>query len=295
MTKAADKPEKQSHLQVNFQYGDINSPDFIGFTDWTVSQGQFMSTPTMKVTLPANSGVLDDAPVQVEIPLEADAWLEAYTEDVAREFVFVEITEVTRPLEGGPQATTLILFRGLVTDSVRNWQGDRIAMFECRSYKQRLDFPIAVAATHQCTWRLFGRGCLLNQTTFQRTGQLATIDGKVVTITTPNAAITSPTSPGGNTDRYWERGFLEKDGLQIPVMKWVKAEDATRFILRDVPPADWLLAGATSIRFVPGCHKTIEDCRDVWDNEQGVSGSVGGGFNGIGYAMVPYNPLFEKG
>lgn len=292
MTKATEQPEKKGHVLVSFQYGDPSDPDFIRFTDDTQPQGDYMSAPTMAVTVPANSGVLEDTPLEIDIPLSVDPWIEAYTEDVAREFIWVEVREITRPLEGGPDATDLILFRGLVTDTIQNYQGKRQGHFEALSFKQRLDIPLGIAATHQCPWRLFGRGCLLTQSLFQRAGVFSTINGKVCTLLTPNTNITAPTSPGGNVDRLWERGFVEKDGLQIPIMKWVQAEDATRFILRDVPPPEWVGA---PLLFVPGCHKTIEDCRDVWDNEQGVNSTIGGGFGGVGFAMLPYNPLYENG
>lgn len=290
MSRAIEQPEKSSYLQVLFTYGDPAAPDQIGFTDFASDQGIYLSAPTLEVDLPANMGQFSDNKVAIKMPLDVDPWLEAYTEDVAREPVYVRVEEVIRALDGGPAGTNLVHFRGEVVISTRNAGGDRIARFDCSNVKNRLDVSLGLTATHQCPWRLFGAGCLLVESVFARQGELAAISGKVVTIS-PNIAITSPTSPGGNVDRFWERGYLHKDGLSIPVMKWVLAEDPTRFILRDVPPSSWLLAGASSIKFVPGCHKTVEDCGDTWDNVEGGAG--GGGFNGFGYAMLPYNPLYQ--
>ena len=57
-------------------------------------------------------------------------------------------------------------------------------------------------------------------------------------------------------------------------------------MLRDPPPSDWILAGAASILFVPGSHGTIEDARDVWDDEEH--------FNGFGFATPDWNPILEN-
>jgi hypothetical protein len=201
--------------------------------------------------------------------------------------MFLVVEEVTAGLIGGEAGSRLTLFIGRIMRTIRNYQGrsDSVTFFGM-SAKSRLDVPWGIQCNHHCFWRLFGYGCLLSQAAHQKTGQIASIDGKVVMISA-SASIENPTAPGGTNTRFWERGFLEKGGLQIGVHIWNKNDDPKKFTLRRRPPNSWLLAGAASIKFVPGCHKTIEDCRAVWDNEE-QNGS-------FGYAMLPYQPNYESG
>jgi len=284
MTNANQSPEKNSYLLVVIRHGDPLSPTFERYTDFASDVEGHVSTPGLSVEIPDNSGTFDKSELKLMLPIDD------FTEEVASGLphspMFLQVDEVTVPTFIGQSGSRRVLYKGRIVRSVKNFQGrgNSVALFALPA-KSRLDIPMGLQCNHHCYARLFGPLCQLNITSFQEFGQIAVMDGKEVTITTPNAALTSPTSPGGNVDRFWERGYLEKDGLQIGVHIWVLT-DPTKFVLRRRPPNSWLLAGATSIKFVPGCHKTIQDCRAVWDNEQH--------FAGLGYAMLPYNPLFEN-
>ncbi len=289
MVTAAGSPEKESYLLVSFRHGDTASPVFERYTDWNRDVDGFISTPDMGVELPDNTGTFDDKEVRVMLGL--DAFTTVVASGLPHSPMFLQVEEVTAGLFAGDAGSRKILFKGRVTRTIKNFQGrNNVVAFFALPIKARLDVPMGLQCNHHCAWRLFGRGCGLTESSFDQNGQIASMDGKEITITA-NAAITNPTAPGGTNTRFWERGFLEKDGLTIGIHIW-EISDPTVFVLRRRPPDSWLLAGLTSIRFVPGCHKTIEDCRNVWDNEQGQGGE--GGFGGFGYAMLPYNPLYQN-
>lgn len=284
MTRAIDLPEKDSLALVFFKFGDPADPQFRRYTDWGQDAVGHTSVPDMKITLPPNTGSFGGQEAKIELPLNE------FTSPIATQSchspVYVSIVEYIRPLDGGPNATQLNFFKGRLQYSKKNYQGRRdTVMLTFLGVKSRLDVKLGLPGNHHCVWNLFGRGCGLIEATFARSGQIATIVGRTVTITTPNTLVTAPTSPGGNVDRYWERGYMRYQGLNISIHKW-ELTNPTVFVLKKTPPPTWLLAGATSIRLVPGCHKTIEDCRDVWDNE--------GQFMGFGYKVPTYNPIFES-
>lgn len=292
MTNAQQSPEKNSYLLVVIRHGDPLAPIFERYTDFAAEVEGHASVPGMEVQIPDNNGTFDKTELKMLLPL--DDFTDEVSSGLPHSPMFLQIDEVTLPTFIGESGSRRILYKGRVTRTIRNYQGrgNAVAFFALPA-KSRLDVPMGLQCNHHCYARLFSPLCGLNISSFQEFGQIAAMDGKVITITTPNPALMSPTSPGGRVDRFWERGYLEKDGLQIGVHIWVDT-DPTHFVLRRRPPNSWLLAGASSIKFVPGCHKTIQDCREVWDNEEGQGSVTGGGFAGYGFAMLPYNPLFEN-
>lgn len=288
MALAVGRPEQQSYLLVTFAYGDPNSPSYARFTTRQRNSIGFTAMPTMEVEVPENSGTFEQKEARITLPGDA-AFAAFATRRYPHSPMFVAVEEVMPALFAGDQASRKYLFVGRVIRTVRK-KNSTEHQFRCLPLKSRLDIKMGLPATHHCVYNLFRAGCGSNnvnmqEITHRKFGQIATIDGPVVTISTPNTNLTAPTSPGGNVDRFWERGFLRKDGLVIPIRIWELA-DPTVFYLRDTPPPEWLLAGSVSITFVPGCHKTKGDCINVWNNEAD---------NGaIGFAIPPYNPIFES-
>lgn len=290
MAFASGRPEKESYLLVEFRFGDPSDPQFKRYTDWDQDVFGYTSTPSLEVEMPENTGILDKREARILLPV--DDFTSPFASGLVHSRAWVSIVEITAGLFSGDAGSSRTIFKGRVVRSFKNFQGrnDTAALFAL-PIKARLDVALGLQCNHHCVFRLFGPGCLLDQSLFEEFGQIATIDGKTVTIT-PDANITNPFVPGTNNDRVWERGYLEKDGLKIGIHVWNKLDDPLTFALRRRPPDTWLLQGVASIRFVPGCHKTIEDCRDVWDNEQGTAGQ--GGFGGFGFAMLSYNPIYEN-
>jgi hypothetical protein len=286
MPSGISRPEKEGYLLVQFQYGDPLTWQYAYYTDWGQDTAGYISTPGMEVDVPENVGTMDEREARIVLPV--DAFTGPLSSGLPHSPIFIKVTEVTVGLFSGDATHELVTFNGRVSRAIKNFEGmaDAVAMFATPA-KSRLDVSMGDQCNHTCIWALFRGGCGtdgLLESSHHVFAEIAAIDGQVVTAV-PNAALTSLVSPGGNVDRYWERGYLQKDGCQIGIRIWSILDPLT-FILRRRPPNDWLLAGPGSIKFVPGCHKSVEDCRDVWDNE--------GNFKGLGYAMLPYNPLFEN-
>jgi hypothetical protein len=283
VTQALARPEKESYLFVEFRYG-AGQATIRRYTDWSQDVTGFSSTPLLEVDLVPNSGEFGERETRIVLPL--DAFTDRLSDGLPHSPVYVRIEERTLGLTAGEAGTVLGLFRGRIERGIRNYQRRlNMVALQALPIKSRLDIPLGLQCNHYDEARLFGPMSGLSQSSHEKTGQIASVLGKTITISTPNGSITAPTSPGGNVDRFWERGWLERDGLRIGVHIW-ELTNPTAFVLRKRPPADWVLAGATSILFVPGTHRTIEDARDVWDDEEH--------FLGLGYAMLHYNPLFEN-
>ena len=284
MTRAIARPSKESYLFVEFHYGE-DLATLVRYTDEGRDSIGFTSTPLMKVSLPPNGGEFGEREARIELPL--DAFTDRISDGLPHSPTFVKIEERTRGLIAGDEATVLVLFRGQVERTIRNYHGRaNMVAIQALSAKSRLDVPMGLQCNIYDEVRLFGPMSGLVQNDHDQTGEIASLDGKEVTISTPNGNVTSPTTPGGNNDRFWERGWMEKDGLRIGIHIWDRVANPAVFVLRQRPPADWVLAGANSILFVPGTHCTIEDSRDVWDDEEH--------FLGLAYAALTYNPLFEN-
>lgn len=289
MATASGSPQKEGYVLVQFTHGDPSDYQFERYTNFSRDVESYASTPALEVKVPVNTGAFEKKELEIYLPM--DAFTEEVGTGLPHSPIFVSIEEVTVGFTPGEEGARNILFTGRVTRTVANFQGrnDTLAFFAL-PIKSRLDVPMGLQCNHHCANRLFSAGCGLSQALHDLTGQIATMDGKEITISA-NASITNPTAPGGDNSRFWERGYLRKDGLRIGIHLWTIA-DPTVFVLRRRPPSNWLLAGNNSIQFIPGCHKTIEDCRGVWDNEEGQGGS--GGFAGYGFAMLPYNPIIES-
>lgn len=285
MTSSLDRSEKESYLLVEFRYGDSFSPQYARYTDWGQDTAGYTSTEGLEVETPENVGTFSEKEARVVLPM--DAFTTRASDGLPHSPIFLRITEITAGLFPGDASHQLVLFNGRVERSVRNFEGaNNSVAFFALPIKSKLDVPLGLQCLHTCIWSLFRNACGNGraEASHRIFDQIEAIDGAEITVNALSA-LCSPVSPGGNVDRYWERGYVEKDGLQIGIRIW-KLTDPTVFVLRRRPPSDWLMAGVGSIKFVPGCHKTIQDCRDVWDNEEN--------FNGLGYAMLPYNPLFEN-
>lgn len=284
MSRSIDKAEKNSVLLVSFAYG-TNYGTFSKYAGWDLAVDDYVATPQMNVELPDNTGTFQEKEARIVLPL--DAFTSRISDGRPFSPTYVTVIERVVSHEAGPAASELTLFRGQVQRAIRNFQGrSNFVALGALGVKGRLDVPLGLQCNHHDEARLFGPMSGLSQASFQQTGQIASASGRTVFISTPNSNITAPTSPGGDIDRYWERGFLQKDGLRIGTYIWNRLDDPTKFVLRESPPADWVLAGGASILFVPGTHATIEDARAVWDNEEH--------FLGIGWAMLDYNPIIEN-
>lgn len=271
MTQAYAQSEKESFCLVTFEYGDPNSPTIARYTDWNEDYvGGYVGTPAMKITLPENSGTFEERPLKIEMPF--DSFTDPASNGLPHSPIYVTVQEISRALSGGPEALSLIVFKGRVTKTIRNPDGrSQRMLFNALPVKSRVEVPLAIACNHHCPWTLFGRGCGLAPQSFNAT--ISAIQGKK--ITTASVSIT------GQADKFWHRGYVEYQGVRIGIQNWSSA-DPTNLYLVKRPPSSWV---GPVLKFVPGCDKTIETCRTRFNNEQH--------FGGVGYAIPAYNPIIE--
>lgn len=272
------QPEKESFLLVLFKYGEDQGVE-ARYTNWDEAFSGYSPEPRMEVDVADNTGSLEDEETMIGLPLD-NAFVTILTAPTAFSDTFVKVTEVTRSLTGGA-STVKVLAAGKVVRVTRNYEGrSNYGAIFFKPGKSRLDYPLQPPTTHQCNWQVFKSPCGAAQGSHEIVAEIVSVDGLEVTATDANLA-----AQAGADDRYWHRGFLEKDGLRIYVREYDGSVDVTKFGLAEVTPTDWI-GGSQDILFVAGCDKTIETCRSRFSQESN--------FSGLGYGMQPYNPNFES-
>jgi len=270
MTTAGDS-EKLSALLIEFRWGDPASPTYYRITDFTsdltYQSLTYAAEPRFELKGLEVSGIFDsDKPVQFTLPLVAGGISDQATNGQRHSPIYVTLLEKLSSTSGGADQV-LTLFKGKVIRAVRNYNGrPDFVLFEAFATKQRLGIPLGLIASHNCQWAFGGRGC--GVAVPQETGTASVINAKTLTIT----------GLAGHVDRYWHRGFVERDGLRIQIRDWLSGSD---FELMSEAPAEW---AGQSVKVSAGCDKSISKCR-FWNNEAN--------FSGFGMAMPDHNPNFE--
>ena len=268
----AGASEKVSAMLVEIRWGDPAAPSYLRLTDFT-SDVSFQSLvytaePRLEIKGLEISGIFDaDKPVQFVFPLITGGVLDKATSGQRHSPIFISLWEKLFSTTGG-QDQVLTFFRGKAIRTTRNYNGRKdFVLFEAFGVKQRLAIALGLIAGHQCQWPFGGRGCGAAVT--QETGTMTAVTGTSATIT----------GLGGHANRFWHRGFVERDGLRIEVRDWLSG---TTFELMAEPPPDWI---GQAVKVHEGCDKTIAVCRLKGKEEK---------FSGFGSAIPAYSPNFEN-
>lgn len=276
-TPILDAPEKRSLLVVDFTYGDPASPQRARFTDWisgdyTYGGATYSSFPSMAVKVPDYTGGFDEGALEITLPLTS-AFIQEITNGEPHSRIDVLCTEHLLTPDTLASPDVLYLFKGRVSRGIRNPQG-RVdaARIEAKNWKSKLHIPLSMQCNHLCENTFLQRGCVTSKGgpvgAATETATLTVIDGAKVTLS----------GLAGHPDRWWHRGYLERQGLRLMIRDWLNGNN---FQLVFQPPASW--SGA-QVSVVPGCDKSIQRCR-FWVNE--------GNFNALGIMMQPNNPIIE--
>lgn len=273
-------PKKNNYHLIEIEHGDPDAPSFLYLTDWSTAisydSHTWVATPQLALDIPANTGGLEEGELELELLASVDALLASLVSGEPCAPVYVTVTRVSAPLaeDGGATQYHVLAYRFRVSKATSR-RG--VASLACVSAKSQLRVPLGAPANYQCGWTLFGRGCGL--TLVSDTGTLTAIDGtdnKKVTITGVSVSV-----PGGTPGKTFHRGYVEKDGIRVPIRDWSSGASTTFYLTRRVPAA-WV---GTTVTVVAGCDKSIETCRDRWDNEEH--------FAGTGYAVTSHHPVHE--
>lgn len=234
--------------------------------------GTFTPTPSLQLNLPENSASLDDIPLEIVV----DSGVSSLFSDLAAGVhapVEVQVWEEILSATSDVDPERFLHFRGQVSRATRNPGGQRgTVRLEVLGIKTMLEGTLGIPCNNQCVWQLGDQNC--------QTDVLAD-STEILTVGFPRL-ITIFNAFTFVDSTYWERGWIEVEGLRIGIRKWISSDDRT-FHLTEQPPASW--AGKTAT-FYPGCDKTIETCRSRWDNEEF--------FGGFGYSIPSYDPLYES-
>ena len=289
MTRAIDDSKNESYVLVKFT---VNEVDY-RFTNWATSidpAGEnWLSTPTLDVKWPKNTGTLEAKGAIITVPSNANAMMSTLVELLLADgtptaAVDVEIREVIKPVVIGDQATELVPFVGRVLRAVRNANGrNNQVRFEVQSVKARLNIPLGLPCNHHCVWQFMGKGCSVQGGAGQRGPQLASEQKVAQGLSISGKTLTLNVDPGLTGTKSFRFGYVLKHGVRIGIQDWDPL-DPTKLILRQQAPASWI---GVNLFLIPGCNKTVEGCRADWNNEDN--------FAGLGYSLPAYNPMFEDG
>ena len=241
----------------------------------------YLSTPELEVKLPKNTGLIDPQPCNFILPI-ADTMTRRIVDGILTNYrILVEVIEIIKA-DSVPGAA-YVTFTGEVVGAKKNFSGrrDTIAL-SALSPKAMMDrILIGIPCNHHCGNALGDRYCLVDMGLGERTKnvQIDAIDGKMITVSGASIA-------DGNGDRFYAKGYMDFDGITIMVQDWRDEieGDKLEFFMMERVPDEWL--NQVAVLFA-GCDKTIETCRSRYNNE--------GQFNGRGFAIPSYHPLFENG
>lgn len=282
MSNAIDLSTKETYQLVSF----VHAGGSAFYTDWTsdVTFGAdlYISTPDLEVKLPTNDGLFGENVCSVAIPLTSgdsdnDTFASRVSNGQPHAQVTVTVSEILRATSPGPSRTVNTLFFGAVTIVSSNYRQrrDKIQL-KCMPIKSRVaTVAVGIPCHHLCGNNLGDDSCKIVLTGAKATPAIvASIDGREVTISS-NATIEA------QADRFYHRGFLRFEGLNIGIQDWRDSAPLVFNLVRQ-PPAHW---DGETITAVSGCDKSIETCRDRYSNEAN--------FLGLGFAMPSYHPNFE--
>lgn len=281
MSTSLTVPDKDIVVLVEIEYGNGS---FLRFCDMQETldlpgMGVFSSMPSLAVSLPPYTGVFERKEIELEFAYLTDAFLFGKGVTSGRAFspVFVRAWQWIRT-NGSDRLRKL--FDGKLASAVRNPSGrSDILKLNCVTAKAECRRSCGIESSNTCS-HTFGdpKTCGVDLAPLKENGTITIISKNLVTITGLSA----------HADRYWHKGSIEADGVEIKIREWVSG---TSFILAKLVPIEWedtvLGFGSKAVVVTPGCDKRPETCEFTWNNLSEILP--------IGFAVPDYNIFFEDG
>ncbi len=296
MTEAIVLPSKETYQLVSF----IHAGGTAFYTDWTSDVpfgGEiYISTPEMEVKLPVNDGLFGEKVCNISVPrvtgdADNDLFADRISNGQPHATVDVIVREIIKPTGPGPSQNINKPFIGEIQTVRKNPAGNQNKIkIDCLPVKAQLaEIALGIQATIGCANTLGDAGCKVDLLDDNRTVSVvvASIDGLELTIESHATVEAKP-------DRFFHRGFVEFEGLNLTVRDWVDSAPLKLQLVKQAP-AHW--AGQT-ITLIAGCDQSVAVCRSRFLPPGGApSGTQGNesNFQGAGIAMPPYHPVFEEG
>ena len=281
-------PVKQSYWLIRLLWGNPTSyskwymtnanDDLIAAPPPSGAQALFLATPLLNVGAQPNSGTFEQRTWTFDIPYKTaqSPFLDQITSGRAKPQVLITAWEYALSPDD-TEVQILTHLSGKVAKVIKNPGGKQeLIRFEALTVKNDIKRAMGVPAMPSCQWH-FGhlKTCGVDTDSLKENGSLDTIDGLTATITGLSA----------QRDRYWHRGYIEKDGIRILIKSWTQG---TTFVLGKFIPLAWeeALPGVT-VQLTPGCDKLATTC-DLW-------GKLEDSFSAWGTAIPAYNPTLGVG
>lgn len=250
-----EKPAKEGYWLVRLKWGDPDSPSFWRSTDANedllVGRELYLGTSLLEVKAAASTGVFERQTWEFDLPAVAAQQTLLDALSTGRAHSDIEITALEYSIEGG-EAQVLTFLEGTITEVVRNPGGHaEIVRFRAETLKAETQRAVGMQSDENCIWT-FGdlKTCGKNIVNLREGGSMTAVSGLTVTITGLSV----------QRDRYWNRGFIEKDGVRIKIKEWISG---TSFLLTRFVPLVWENSLPFNVDVVPGCDKTLKTC-SLW-------------------------------
>lgn len=250
-----DKPVKEAYWLVRLKWGDVDAPSYWRVTDanedLVILNQLWIATSLLEVRAAAITGVFERQTWEFDFPVVTAQQDLIDALGTGRAHSDITVTAVEYAIEAG-EAQVLTFLEGTITEVVRNPGGRaEILRFRSQTLKVETQRAVGMQADENCIWT-FGnlKTCGKNIVNLREGGSLTAVDGLTVTIT----------GLGGQRDRYWNRGFVEKDGVRIKIKEWIQG---TSFLLTRFVPLEWEANLPFNVDVVPGCDKTLKSC-SLW-------------------------------
>ena len=281
----------------------------------TVFQGNiYRPEPSLKVELPKQGGGLSEEPAKITIPTNRPEVHNALSQMASvlsslRSFprTIVRVIEILKTSTS--DSKTLYLYEGIITKVQRNPSGRTNVVeleLETELHEGLPEISLGRRCDPQCDVIYGSNGCGVNNRRFFDAGtyypyhfmqirkasvvvSFDSSDPRLITLAMNPVA--HPTADNRTITRqpegWWEASYLEKDGLRLRVQSWVydatAGQGTNKFVLNQIPPADWSGAVATLIH---DCPRTPQACADRNNTNN---------FGGLGHGIPAYNPTLELG
>lgn len=267
----------------------------VRYTDWpspltfSTTGHVFAPVEAMKVTLGEAHGGAQDEPFTLRIPGApgvADATgaitgggVEPFVNALRYGEAACECTVEEADPADATGATRLVLARGTLKESR---PVDRSALIDATfaGIRRRAEVALGLLIDSSCNSQFGDAACGRVLGDYSFPSKVTSIVGRTV-----KAAIlaTTPTVNGKTLTSSWGRfGRAVRGGVSIPIADHAPGTDTVT--LEYEPPPGWL---DRFVIFAAGCNKSIDACRNSFDNEAS--------FTGLGVAIPPENPLLRTG
>jgi hypothetical protein len=264
--------------------------------DYVDDDGTWSSAPAMSVKLPDQTGMLDQKPATLVLPVALHAMVDRISSGEPFPPVRVAIYQTieTFAIDGegsGAAFTRYKMFSGRVSGVTRSaGRATATAKIEVHGWKAWLHgLRLGIPVTPQCQWTLGGRGCEVDLTAvnpgssggphgFLVDRVVDSVDGTAVTLDSP---LTNFLPAFGN---IYRRGQLRRGDLYIPIRIWTNDTNPDVVLTSKKIPSWWV---GQEVDVIPGCDKTKTMCADVYDNEARILA--------LGTKMPNTHPVHEVG